>query len=482
VSTESPVASYPLVALQPAMLVNHLQAPRSGVDIVQMVCELDERVDVNALRAAWEGVTKRHDALRTAFRWDGVAEPQQDVYAWMPVVVAEMDWRNIDAAEIPRFRAAFMAEDRTLGFDLATPPLQRVTLIRLAETKWIMVWTFHHILMDGRSFPIVLREMFALYDAVPGAPPQLPTRRPFRDFVAWYGAKDFSGAEPFWRERMRGLPGATPLPAGFGDEKSGRGWHTRMFAAEPTAALEKLARANGLTMNNVVQGAWALLLARHSGEDDVVFGATRACRKGTIEGADDIVGLLINTVPVRVTVKPEMSLVAWLGELRETWRSLFDVEHTPLRLIQRWSDMSASAPMLETSIVFENATLDATLKSVGGPMATRGFELFGGTNFPLTALVWGGTEMTLQIDNERALVDDATANAEAMTGQQVRITVNKNANYKFEGAFEIRDAAGKVIAHREKEWLCRCGNSGNKPFCDSTHKLVEFRSGEDDNG
>ena len=170
--------------------------------------------------------------------------------------------------------------------------------------------------MDGRSFPIVLREMFALYDARLGEAAVLPVRRPFRDFVAWYGAKDFSGAESFWRERLRGLPGATPLPAGFGDEKSGRGWHTRMFAAEPTAALERMARANGLTMNNVVQGAWALLLAKHSGEEDVVFGATRACRKGTIEGADDIVGMLINTLPVRVQVKPDMPLIEWLGRRR----------------------------------------------------------------------------------------------------------------------------------------------------------------------
>ncbi|MEO8334159.1 MAG: amino acid adenylation domain-containing protein [bacterium] len=405
----SRVATYPLAALQPAMLVNHLRAPRSGVDIVQMVSELHERVDVNGLRAAWEAVTLRHDALRTAFRWDGVAEPQQDVHDSVPPIVVELDWTGADAATVAERRAAFMASDRTLGFDLATPPLQRVTLIKLDETEWIMVWTFHHILMDGRSFPIVLHEMFALYDARRDEAPVLPVRRAFRDFVAWYGAKDFSGAEAFWRERMRGLPGATPLPAGFGDEHQGRGWHTRMFAAEPTAALEQLARANGLTMNNVVQGAWALLLAKHSGEDDVVFGATRACRKATIDGADDIVGMLINTLPVRVTVKPEMPLVEWLGELRETWRSLFDVEHTPLRLIQRWSDMSANAPMLETSIVFENATLDATLKSTGATMATRDFELFGGTNFPLTALVWGGREMTLQIDNERALVDDTTA-------------------------------------------------------------------------
>ena len=404
-------ASYPLVALQPAMLVNHLRAPRSGVDIVQMVSDLHERIDVSAMRAAWEHVTARHDALRTAFQWDGVAEPQQNVYDVAPPSVVELDWNDADAATIAQRRAAFMAADRALGFDLGRPPLQRVTLIRVADAEWIMVWTFHHILMDGRSFAMVLREMMAAYDgAASSHSPDVPARRPFRDFVEWYSAKDVSGAESFWRARMRGFASATPLPAGFGDRaEQGRGWHTRMFAAEPTAALERMSRAHGLTMNNVVQGAWALLLARHSGEDDVVFGATRACRKGTIDGADDIVGMLINTLPVRVHVKPDMPLIAWLGELRETWRSLFDVEHTPLRWVQRWSDVSSNTPMFETSIVFENATLDATLKAAGGAMATRGFELFGGTNFPLTALVWGGREMTLQIDNERAVVDDTTA-------------------------------------------------------------------------
>ncbi|MEP6733140.1 MAG: amino acid adenylation domain-containing protein [bacterium] len=391
--------------------MNHLRAPRSGVDIVQMVSDLHERVDVSALRAAWEQVTARHDALRTAFRWNDVTEPQQDVHELAPPVLTELDWTDADAETVAERKRAFLADDRVRGFSLDAPPLQRVTLIRLAETEWIMVWTFHHILMDGRSFPIVLREMFSMYEsALSGESAVLPERRPFRDFVEWYSAKDFSTAESFWRERLRGLAGATPLPAGFGDgTERGRGWHTRMFAAEPTAALERLARANGLTMNNVIQGAWALLLARHSGEDDVVFGATRACRKATIDGADDIVGMLINTLPVRVAVKSDMPLIAWLGELRETWRSLFDVEHTPLRLVQRWSDVSASMPMFETSIVFENLSLDATLKGTGGGMGTRDFELLGGTNFALTALVFGGKEMTLQIDNDRTVVDDATA-------------------------------------------------------------------------
>jgi len=139
-----------------------------------------------------------------------------------------------------------------------------------------------------------------------------------------------------------------------------------MLGADTTAALERLARSNGLTMNTVVQGAWAILLARHSGESDVVFGATRACRKGTVAGADDIVGMFINTLPVRADARGDRTLAAFLTELRQTWRELFEVEHTPPQLVQRWSEVGANTPLFESQIVFENLPLDRTLKADGG--------------------------------------------------------------------------------------------------------------------
>lgn len=406
--------SYPLAALQGAMLVNHLRAPRSGVDIVQMVCSLPERVDVAALRSAWEEVSTRHDVLRTQFRWEGIAEPEQQVLESATPSLVALDWSGLSEGEAKNALRDFLADDRTLGFDLAAPPLQRITVMKLRDDEWRMVWTFHHILMDGRSFPMVLREVFAVYEAsLEGKTVAPVSRRPFSDFVQWYNGQNFSDTESFWRERMKGIPGATPLPAAFHDlgaqSRTGRGLHARMLNAESTAALEKFAKAHGLTMNNVVQGAWSLLLSRHSGESDVVFGATRACRKNTVQEADDIIGLFINTVPVRVTVREDLTLGAWLSELREGWRKLFDAEHSPLRLIQRWSDGGAQTPLFDTQIVFENLPLDVTLQMDGGRMASRGFHLYGGTNFALTALVFGGRELSLELENERSLVDDETA-------------------------------------------------------------------------
>ena len=414
-NSTAPITSYPLASIQGAMLVNHLRAPRSGVDVVQMVCTMPERVDVDALRAAWELVTARHDALRTAFRWEDVPAPRQEVFDWAPVEVTVVDWSDASTADRDARWSALMAEDRARGFDLRRLPLQRVTLVRFGETSWRLMWTFHHILIDGRAFAMVLREVFAAYDAAGrGEPAPAPVeRRSYREFAEWYAARDFSAAEGFWRERLRGIPGPTPLPAAFhatNDSRTGRGLHERILDAASTASLERLAKANGLTMNTVVQAAWALLLSRHSGETDVVFGATRACRKGTIPGSDDVVGLFINTLPVRARVHPDQSLVDLLAELRRTWRDLFEVEHTPTQLIQKWSDVGPTTPLFESQIVFENLPLDRTLQADGGPMAARGFHLYGGTNFPLTGLIFGGERLSLEIENDRSRIDDATAN------------------------------------------------------------------------
>ena len=409
-----PITSYPLVSLQGAMLVNHLRASRSGVDVVQMVCTMPEQVDVEAMRAAWELVTARHDALRTAFRWEDVAEPRQEVFATAPVELAVLDWSDAGADERDTRWAALMAADRSRGFDLRHLPLQRVTLVRYTDASWRLMWTFHHILIDGRAFAMLLREIFAAYDAsIRNEPaPAVAERRSFREFADWYSSRDFSLAEDFWRARLRGFPGPTPLPTAFhsaGDAREGRGLHERILDAASTAALERFAKAHGLTMNTVVQGAWALLLSRHSGESDVMFGATRACRKGTIAGADDIVGLFINTVPVRAHIDPDQTIAEFLGELRRTWRELFEVEHTPTNLIQKWSEVGPTTPLFESQIVFENLPLDRTLQADGGAMAARGFHLYGGTNFPLTGLIFGGEQLSLEIENDRSRIDDATA-------------------------------------------------------------------------
>jgi len=412
---QSVLDSYPLASLQSAMMVNHLRAPRSGVDIVQMVSEMSEAIDIPALTAAWAHVSERHAALRTAFRWENTAHPLQEVYADVPPPVRVLDWTGKMNEYTESGLREFLRDDRVAGFDMRVPPLQRVTLIELGALDWRMIWTFHHALIDGRSFAIVLREVLALYDARTSAQaPSLPELVPFRQFAEWYDGRDFSDSEVFWREQLQGFPAATPLPANVAasdaaNVAAGRGLHHRWLGREASTKLNELAAANGLTINNIIQGAWALMLALHAGEDDVVFGATRACRKGTIAGADDMVGLFINTVPVRVRINRAQPLVEWLSALRATWRSLFAFEHTPLRVIQRFSEVGTGEPLFNSQIVFESLPLKETMHAIDPALQHRGFQLYGGTNFALTGLLYGGERFSLEIEHDRRVIDDATA-------------------------------------------------------------------------
>ncbi|HET9982345.1 MAG TPA: condensation domain-containing protein, partial [Longimicrobiales bacterium] len=173
--------TYALAPLQSGMLYHSLRAPGSGVDIEQLVCTLPEPLDADAMERAWRIVVARHDVLRTCFRWEGLESPRQQVAEAVELEVERADWRSVPAAERESRFAGFLRRDRARGFDLATPPLLRVTLQRWAEAEYRLVWTFHHALLDGRSFPVLLREVFAAYDAIlAGGAPVLEPAAPYR--------------------------------------------------------------------------------------------------------------------------------------------------------------------------------------------------------------------------------------------------------------------------------------------------------------
>ena len=205
---------------------------------------------------------------------------------------------------------------------MARAPLMRLTFLRCCETKSRLIWTFHHAVLDGRSFAPILREVFAHYDAFrAGTELRLTVPRPYRDYITWLQKQDFSKAEGFWRRILEGFTAPTPLvvdhvPVTRRKSEIGQGDEEIWLSTETTSALQSLAEENQLTLNTIVVGAWSLSLSRYSDEAEVVFGVTRACRRSAIEGAETMMGLFINTLPMRVRVSPEAALVPWLKELR----------------------------------------------------------------------------------------------------------------------------------------------------------------------
>ena len=357
---------YPLAPLQQGILYHSLvasEASEPGAYFVQAGWTLRGDVDTRALVRAFQEVTDRHGALRTAFVWEKLEQPMQVVWKRVKVPVTEVDLRGLAPAEQAARIAAFAEEDRRRGFDLTRAPLLRLAFLRLEDDAYRFLWSSHHLILDGWSNPILLFEVFGLYNArINGREQTLERARSYRDYVAWLQKQDATKAEAFWRARLAGLTAPTPIPVGsvaaaaagsprFGDRK-------REIRGAPLTAIQELVRRHNLTLSTLLQGAWALLLARYSGEDDVLFGATVSGRSAPVPGIDRMVGLFINTVPVRVRVPREETVLAWLTALHQAQGELTEFEYSPLVDVQGWSAIPRGTPLFESLVVFENYPID----------------------------------------------------------------------------------------------------------------------------
>lgn len=383
-------ASYSLSPTQHGMLFDRLFGEHPGVHIEQVQCSLREPLDVDAFHRAWLKVFARHSALRTTFRWEGLDEPLQDVHDSIAVPLQQQDWREFSATQQEERLGGYLREDRLRGFDLSQSPLIRLALFRLGEERYSLVWTFFHGLIDGRSFPLTLNEVFAFYEAeLRGEELSEESPVPYQRFVEWSRELDWTAAETFWRQKLKGFSAPTPIlhaitPGSMSEEESHHGEQEIELSVDVTRQLKGLAEENGVTLNTLFQGAWALLLSAYSGEEDVLFGSLRACRRSSIPGSEDVLGVFINTLPFRVTVAPETSLSSWLKGIRDQQVAIREYEHTPLVEVQQWSEVGAGTALFESLLIFDNSLLGPTLREQGGSWQNRDFILHDQTNYPLT--------------------------------------------------------------------------------------------------
>lgn len=402
--------------MQQGMLFHSLYAPESGVNIQQIIGTLRHPLDVSRFESAWKRVVARHEMLRAAFRWEGLKTPVQDIHAEAELPFAVQDWRTFSSEERAQRLEKFLKADRRRGISLAQAPLMRVTLFRNGDEEFQFVWTFHHAMLDGRSFASALKEVFAFYEAAEsGREPSLPPSRPFRNFIEWLEQQDHSKAEPFWRAQLKGFRATTPFAVDSTSRKDSGlaveyGEDSLRLSQEKTDALRELAKAYGVGMSGLVQGAWALLLGRYSGEEEVLFGVTRGGRRSSVKDADQIMGIFINTLPLRAPINPEMRVIDWIKDLRGRQKSLLPYEHTPLLEIQKWSDMPPGSQLFESILVFDNQTLDTELRSQGGIWDRREFQVIDQTNFPVTVYAFAERELQLKIEFDRRRFDAPVIN------------------------------------------------------------------------
>jgi non-ribosomal peptide synthase protein (TIGR01720 family) len=408
---------YPLSPLQSGMLFHCLSAPEWGLYMEQLSCTIDAPTfDGDTFRQAWVRLAERHPVLRTGFLWDGLAEPLQVVHREVSLEWNQQDWRDLPESAVEDRMEAFLEEDRRRGFELKSPPLMRLAFIRLSEQSYRLIWSHHHLLIDGWSLPVLLRELMALHAGLVGdSEALLPPPRPYADYIAWLRKRDSEGSEAFWRTRLAGFRRPTPLlvERQWTGRLAGReriGMQELVFSREDTAALENLAKTRRLTLGTIVQGAWALLLSHYSGEQEVVYGMTVSGRSAPIPGIESMVGLFINMVPVRVEVRRDESLVTWLASLQQQLTELRHHEHSPLVDVTGWSDVPRGVPMFESIFVFENYPVelgqDMSSGGDGHRVTIRDIDLLERTNYPLGFLAGPGEQLVIKLGYDRERFDD----------------------------------------------------------------------------
>ncbi|PPK63651.1 non-ribosomal peptide synthetase [Actinokineospora auranticolor] len=346
--------------------------------VVQFALDLDGPLDAAVLRTAAQALIDRHANLRACFRRRKTGE----VVAPVPRDV-ELPWREVDVDNWD----VLLAEDRAERFDLTQPPLLRVLLGRLGPERHRLLITYHHILLDGWSTPLLARELFQLYTAK-GDASALPTVRPYKDYLSWLRAKDADASRAAWAEALAGFEEPTLLAAGA--DPSGSAEQQPIPLPDGlTDTLAALARAHGVTLNTVVQTAWALLLARTLGRDDVVFGATVSGRPPELPGVDSMIGLFINTVPVRVRLDPAETVAALLTRVQAEQARVMDHQHVGLADIQRAAGVGE---LFDTLTVFESYFVDtAALESAEAAtgLRVRAGETRDATHYPATLVATG---------------------------------------------------------------------------------------------
>jgi amino acid adenylation domain-containing protein/non-ribosomal peptide synthase protein (TIGR01720 family) len=405
---------YELSPMQQGLLFHSLFDLESPAYFEQLSCEIEGDLNLDLLLSVWKQVVDRHATLRSGFFWQDLAHPVQVVFRSVEIPWEIFDWRSQPAGDRQQAFEAFLADDRARGFDLGQAPLFRCTLMRETDTTYRFCWSHHHILLDGWSAAVLMKEVFHVYDSSlrEGKPPMLEAPRPYRGYIEWLQTQDNNQAETHWRNEMKGFYAPTPLPEDP-MRRATVGGRTQkevsvLLSEEFTEQIKANAKSLRITVSSLIRGAWAFILSRYSGEAEVVFGVTVAGRPPLLEGIESMVGLFINTLPARFHIKPDETLASWLCEIHLSQIDLDQYAYSSLIDIQKWSDIPSGTPLFETLLVFENYPVDRSFDRHPGGLRLGEVRAFDQTNYPLTLTAVPGSRMVIRITYDTSRFEQAT--------------------------------------------------------------------------
>jgi amino acid adenylation domain-containing protein len=372
--------------MQQGMLFHTLYDPESAPYFEQFSCVIEGEVDLKMFDDAWNHLVDSYPIFRTVFNWKDTGKPVQIVLKKRPITLEILDLKHLEKAAQEMWIDDFMNDDKKIGFDLAKGPMMRLFMFELAKCKYFFLWSYHHILLDGWCLQPILTDFFTSYMSLAKGQvlPRLP-RPSYREYISWLARQDKDKAQAFWKQYLKGFDATTPL---MYDNPRTNEISVREKQIEVTdelsARIEEFARSQRTTQSAFIQSIWAVLLYRYSGLNDLVFGLTVSGRPATLKGSDAIIGLCINTLPVRAVIEPMQSYKDFLGKFKESTASVMDYEYSFLPDIKVCSAVPASENLFNSLVVFENYPMEKDIFDIGTDIKVSEFKAREATNFDIT--------------------------------------------------------------------------------------------------
>ncbi|GGH14296.1 non-ribosomal peptide synthetase [Mucilaginibacter phyllosphaerae] len=386
-------AIFPLTPMQQGMLFHSIIDENQTAYFQQVHCCFEGKADPDIIKQAWKVLLQRHEVLRSSFYWELQKESMQVIMQHAEVPVTVMDWTDKNETDKQHAMEELLATDRKKTFKLDQAPLMRLMVVQLDTVHFDLIWSHHHLLVDGWSTGIIFQEFQQIYQSlVTGDTPKLPVVRPYKNYISWLSSLDEEKAKKFWAGYLKGLSGATPLPEDLKDTGTTPVETAYHIPYTLTDDIKRFARESEITVNVLLLSCWALLLSRYTASDDISFGITVAGRHPDLPGIESKVGLFINSVPVRIGVNSNERLSAWLKQVQQNLHSVQEFGYSSLSEIKRCSQLPATSPLFESLFVFENYPVSAMQAQAFGGIKLKKAVIHERTNYPLTLVVEPGED------------------------------------------------------------------------------------------
>ncbi len=394
------------------MLLQHAAAPHSGINIQQVLAELPHEFDVARLRDAWAEVARAHPMLRARIVTDDAEESSLVIDDEPCVDFTTVDFSALTVGDAEKAFGDLLFRDRARGFALDAPPLWRVALVRRPAERRTMVWSFHHVLMDGRSYAIVLRDLGTAHAGSEVPRPRLgaPT---FMDYAVWSQAVDRNPSRLYWQMVLEGLAGPTSAPLCTPVDRHtsypASGKVTATLTRKATLALRHLQESDDITLNALLIAAWAIVVARHAGSDDVAFAGTKTTRRRGMPGAGDCVGLYLATVPVRVKINSEVHALELLRTVRANWLAGRDHDHVALDDVVEHATGGRATDQLRSLVQADRQSYEASLRGAHELLADWRFLALERNGYPLTIIGYDDDPLFFKVEYDCSAISERGA-------------------------------------------------------------------------